>query len=55
MSYYLVMKWVFLIQILVILALEHNNFDEIDPDATILIRLLAQHIKFEKRKEVKKR
>ena len=30
-----------------------NNFDE-DPDTIILIRLLAWHIKFEKRKELKK-
>ena len=32
-----------------------NNFDEDDPDTIILIRLLAWHIKFEKRKELKKR
>ena len=32
-----------------------NNFDEDDPDTIILIRLLAGHIKFEKRKELKKR
>ena len=31
-----------------------NNFDEDDPDAIILIRLLAWHIKFEKRKALKK-
>ena len=31
-----------------------NNFDEDDPDTIILIRLLAWHIKFEKRKELKK-
>ena len=31
-----------------------NNFDE-DPDTIILIRLLAWHIKFEKRKEPKKK
>ena len=31
-----------------------NNFDENDPDTIILIRLLAWHIKFEKRKELKK-
>ena len=31
-----------------------NNFDEDDPDTIILIRLLAFHIKFEKRKELKK-
>ena len=29
-----------------------NNFDEDDPDAIIIIRLLAWHIKFEKRKEL---
>ena len=27
-----------------------NNFDEDDPDTNILLRLLAWHIKFEKRK-----
>ena len=32
----------------------YNNFDEDDPDTIILIRLLAWHIKFEKRKELKK-
>ena len=31
-----------------------NNFDEDDPDNIILIRLLAWHIKFEKRKGLKK-
>ena len=31
-----------------------NNFDEDDPDTTILVRLLAWHIKFEKRKALKK-
>ena len=31
-----------------------NNFDEDDPDAIILIRILAWHIKFEKRKSLKK-
>ena len=32
-----------------------NNFDEDDPDTNILIRLLAWHIKFEKRKELNKK
>ena len=32
-----------------------NNFDKDDPDTFILIRLLAWHIKFEKRKELKKK
>ena len=32
-----------------------DNFDEDDPDAIILIRILAWHIKFEKRKSLKKR
>ena len=32
-----------------------NNFDEDDPDAIILIRLLAWHTKFEKHKERTKR
>ena len=31
-----------------------NNFDEDDSDTNILVRLLAWHIKFEKRKELKK-
>ena len=31
-----------------------NNFDAVDADTIILIRLLAWHIKFEKRKELKK-
>ena len=31
-----------------------NNFDEDDPDTIIVIRLLAWHIKFEKRKALKK-
>ena len=29
-----------------------NNFDEDDSDSIIVIRLLAWHIKFEKRKEL---
>ena len=32
-----------------------NNFDEDYLDTTILVRLLAWHIKCEKRKELKKR
>ena len=32
-----------------------NNFDEDDPDTFIHIRLLAWYIKFEKRKELKKK
>ena len=32
-----------------------NNFDEQDPNATILIRFLAWHLKFEKRKALKKK
>ena len=32
-----------------------NNFDEDDPDTIILIKFLAWHIKFEKRKELKKK
>ena len=31
-----------------------ENFDGDNPDTTILIRLLAWHIKFEKRKKIKK-
>ena len=31
----------------------NNNFDEDDPDIIILMRLLAWHIKFEKRKALK--
>ena len=30
-----------------------NNFDDDDPDTVILIRLLAWHIKFKKRKALK--
>ena len=43
-----------------ILNIDLNNinrdydFDDDDPDTIILIRLLAWHIKFEKRKELKK-
>ena len=33
----------------------YGYFDEEDPNAIILIRLLAWHIKFEKRKELKKK
>ena len=32
-----------------------NNFEEDDPDAIIVIKLLAWHSKFEKRKTLKKR
>ena len=32
-----------------------NNFDEDDPDTIILIGILAWHIKFEKRKTLKKK
>ena len=32
-----------------------DNFDEDNPDTIILSRLLAWHLKFEKRKELKKR
>ena len=32
-----------------------NNFDEDDPDTIIHIRLLAWHIRFEKRRELKKK
>ena len=31
-----------------------NNFDEDDPDRIVPIRLLALHIKFEKRKDLKR-
>ena len=31
-----------------------NNFDEEHPDTIILVRLLAWHIRFEKRKAFKK-
>ena len=53
MSCFFVMKWVFLIWILIINL--DNNFDEDDTDTIILIRLLAWHIKFGKRKELKMR
>ena len=32
-----------------------NNFDEDDPDSIILVKLLAWHIKFEKREALKNR
>ena len=35
--------------------LDNTNFEEDDPDTIILIELLAWHIKFEKRKELKKK
>ena len=35
--------------------LDDTNFEEDDPDTTILIGLLAWHIKFEKYKELKKK
>ena len=34
--------------------LDDNNYEEDDPDTIVFIRLLAWHIKFEKRKELKK-
>ena len=36
--------------ILIIILMMDNNFDEDDSDTIILIRLLAWHIKFEKRR-----
>ena len=53
MLYFLVMKWVSLVLIIIIYNLD-NNFDEDDPD-TIILRLLAWHIKFEKCKALKKK
>ena len=35
--------------------LDDTNYDEDDPDTTILARRLAQHMKFEKRKALKKK
>ena len=35
--------------------LDDTNYEKDDPDAIILIRLLAWHIKFEKCKELRKR
>ena len=32
-----------------------NNFDEHDPDTILLIRILASHIKLEKRKTLRKK
>ena len=60
--YIFVLKWVFLIQILIILrALNNNsnnnlgdNFDEDGPDTVIHIRLLTWNNKLEKRKALKK-
>ena len=37
------------------LSLGDNNYDECDPDTIILVRVLAWHIKFEKRKELNKK
>ena len=34
---------------------DDSNYDEEDPDTIVLIRLLAWHIKFEKRKELIKK
>ena len=34
--------------------LDYNNYEGDDPDTIILIRLLAGHIKFEKREALKK-
>ena len=33
---------------------DDTNYEEDDPDTIILIKLLASHFKFEKRKELKK-
>ena len=55
MSYFLVMKQLFVIKILDNNISLDNNFDEYDRDTIILIRLLAWHIKFEKREAFKKR
>ena len=49
-SYLIIMKWVDINNI----NLE-NNFDKDDPDTIFLIRLLAWHTKFEKRKALKKK
>ena len=55
MLHFHVMKWTFLIQILIKLTSNlKNNFDGDDPDTIILIRLLAWHFKFEKHKVLKK-
>ena len=53
MSYIFVMKWVFL-RHLNIIYLVDNNYDEDDPDTIINIRHLSWHIKFGKRKALKK-
>ena len=52
MLYLTVMKWVFLVLILIILILRIVLHED-NPDTIILIRLLAWHIKFEKRKQLK--
>ena len=55
MLHFHVMKWAFLIQILIKLTSNlENNFDGDDPDTIIFIRLLAWHFKFEKHKVLKK-
>ena len=37
------------------IRLDDTNYDEDFPDTIILVRLLAWHIKFEKRKALRKR
>ena len=51
---FIVMKWVFLIQILNNISVD-NKFDEDDHDTFILIRLYTCQIKFEEPKALKKR
>ena len=51
MPYFTVMKWLFVQLNNIILD---NYFDKHDPATIIHVRLLAWHIKFEKRKELKK-
>ena len=55
MPYFFVMKWE--IQYIFNIDLNninlHNNFDEDDPGTIIIVRCMAWHIKFEKRKVLK--
>ena len=59
-SHFMLMKWVFLVQILIKLSeynfdYDDNNFYDDDPDATIYVRFLAQGNEFEKCKVLNKK
>ena len=58
-SHFMLMKWVFLVKILIKLSDcnfdDDNNFYDDDPDAIIYVRFLAQGNKFQKCKVLKKK